>query len=127
MSLTCTAIQTTPSYVVSLLCLVLACSGRFVSAHVRSHLTPKGGGEGTLGVLGHRMTRSDLLEHPIIQRSGFSLTDGTEIATHDPGKVGKFRDVEPCPMRVQLLQITGMVKNPWNLLALPVLKTQVRL
>jgi hypothetical protein len=44
-----------------------------------------------------------------------------------PGKVGKFRDVEPCPMRVQLLQITGMVKNPWNLLDLPLLKTQVRI
>src|SRR4029450_10396293 len=73
------------------------------------------------------MSGGNLFEHPIIQRSGFSLTDGTKIATHDPGKVGKFRDVEPCPMRVQLLQITGMVKNPWHLLDLPVLKTQVRI
>src|SRR5215471_11960322 len=47
----------------------------------------------------------------------------TEISTHDPGEAGEFGDVEPCPIRIQLLQITSMVKNPWNLLNLPVLKT----
>src|SRR5712691_8666138 len=72
------------------------------------------------------MSGGNMFEHLIIQRSGFPLTDGTEIPTHDPGKAGEFRDVEPCPMGVQLFQITGMVKNPWNLLDLPVLKTQVR-
>src|SRR2546429_8644542 len=73
------------------------------------------------------MTRSDVREHPIIQDSGVPLTDGTEIQTHDPGKAGEFGDMKPRPMRIQLLQIKGMVKNPWNLLNLPVLKTQVRI
>src|SRR5216117_3593596 len=73
------------------------------------------------------MTRSDVLEHLIIQGSGFPLTNGTAIPTHDPGKVDKFRDVEPCPMGVQLLQITGMVKNAWNFVNCPLLKTQVRI
>src|SRR6059058_3727284 len=73
------------------------------------------------------MTRSDLLEHLIIQGSGFSLTDGTKIPTQDPSKAGKFGKMKPRPMGIQLLQITGMVKNAWNLLDLPVLKTQVRI
>src|SRR5262249_21149467 len=88
---------------------------------------PEGWGEGTLGMLGHGMTRSDVREHLIIQRSGVPLTDSTEITTHNPSKAGEFGDVEPCPMRIQLLQITGMVKNAWHLLDLPVLKTQVRI
>jgi hypothetical protein len=69
------------------------------------------------------MSGGNLFEHPIIQRSGFSLTDGTKIATHNPSKAGEFRDVEPCPMGVQLFQIIGMVKNAGYLLDLPVLKT----
>ena len=73
------------------------------------------------------MTRSDLREHLIIQGSGFPLVYGTEIPTHDPGKADEFRNVEPCPMGVQLFQITGMVKDAWHLLDLPVLKTQVRI
>src|SRR4029453_13439490 len=80
-----------------------------------------------LGVFGHRMSGSNLFEHLIIQDSGFPLTDGTKIPTHDPGKAGEFGDMKPRPMRIQLLQITGMGKNPWNLLNLPVLKTQVRI
>jgi len=73
------------------------------------------------------MSGGDLFEHPIIKDSGFSLVYGTEIPTHDPGKVDKFRDVEPCPMGVQLLQITGMVKNAGNFVNCPLLKTQVRI
>src|SRR3989442_12004456 len=42
-----------------------------------------------------------------------------------PGKAGKFRDVEPCPMRIQLLQIESMVKNAWNFSNLTLLETQV--
>src|SRR4029453_10582177 len=70
---------------------------------------------------------SDLLEHLIIQDSGFPLVYGTEIPTHDPNKADEFRDVEPCPMRIQLLEVKGMGKNAWHLLDLPVLKTQVRI
>ena len=70
------------------------------------------------------MSGSNLFEHPIIQDSDFSLTYGTEIPTHDPGKAGEFGDMKPRPMGIQLLQIIGMVKNAWNLLDLPVLKTQ---
>ncbi len=73
------------------------------------------------------MTRSNLFEHLIIQGSGVPLTDGTKIPTHDPGKAGEFGDMKPLPMGIQLLQITGMVKNAWHLLDLPVLKTQVRI
>ena len=73
------------------------------------------------------MSWSNVFEHLIIQGSSVSLTDGTKIPTHDPGKAGEFRDVEPRPMGIQLLQITGMVKNAWHLLDLPVLKTQVRI
>jgi hypothetical protein len=69
------------------------------------------------------MSGGNLLEHLIIQGSGFPLTNGTEIPTHDPGKAGEFRDVEPCPMRIQLLQVKGMVKNPWHFPDFPVLKT----
>src|SRR5712691_6732856 len=68
------------------------------------------------------MTRSDMLEHLIIQGSSVPLTDGTKIPTQDPGKAGQFGDMKPRPMRIQLLQITGMVKNAWHLLDLPVLK-----
>jgi hypothetical protein len=71
------------------------------------------------------MSGSNLFEHPIIQGSGFPLAYGTEIPTHDPGKAGKFGDMKPLPMGIQLLQITGMVKNAWNLLDLPLLKTQI--
>jgi hypothetical protein len=35
--------------------------------------------------------------------------------------------MKPLPMGVQLLQIEGMVKNAWHLLALPLLQTQVRI
>ena len=70
---------------------------------------------------------SNLFEHQIIQGSGVPLAYGTEIPTHDPGKAGEFRDVKPRPMRVQLLEVKGMVKNAWNFLDLPVLKTQVRI
>src|SRR5262249_44073315 len=59
---------------------------------------PEGWVEDTFGVLGHRMSGGNLFEHLIIEDSSFSLTDGTEIATHDPNKVGKFRHVKPCPM-----------------------------
>jgi hypothetical protein len=73
------------------------------------------------------MTRGNLFEHLIIQGSGFPLTDGTKISTHNPSKAGEFGDMKPCAMRVQLLQIIGMVKYAWYLLALPVLKTEVRI
>src|SRR5437773_12019835 len=43
LSLTCTFIPPTLSYMVSLLCLVLACSLSLFSAHIRSHLTQNGG------------------------------------------------------------------------------------
>src|SRR6266568_1216478 len=39
----------------------------------------------------------------------------------------KSTDLKHLPMGIQLLQITGMVKNAWHLLDLPVLKTQVRI
>src|SRR6266478_7793064 len=73
------------------------------------------------------MSGGNLLEHLIIQDRGFLLADGTKIPTHHPSKVDKFRDVEPCPMGVQLLQVTGMVKNARNLPDLPLLETQVRI
>src|SRR5262245_63144959 len=73
------------------------------------------------------MTRSHVFEHQIIQGSGVPLAYGTEIPTHDPGKAGEFRDVKPRPMWVQLLEVKGMVKNPWHFLALPVLQTQIRI
>src|SRR5262249_35346921 len=84
---------------------------------------PERWAEGAFGVLGHRMSGCNLLEHPIIQRSGFLLANGTEIPTHDPGKVDEFRKMEPCPMGVQLLQIKGMVKNGWNVVDCPLLET----
>ena len=68
-----------------------------------------------------------MLEHLIIQDRGFLLADGTKIPTHDPSKAGEFRKMKPRPMRIQLLQIKGVVKNAWHLLDLPVLKTQVRI
>src|SRR5262249_30426242 len=80
-----------------------------------------------LGVLGHRMAGRNVLQHLIIQGSGLPLTDGTKIATHDPGKTGQFGDMKPRPMRIQLLEIKGMVKNPWNLPNLALLETQVRI
>jgi hypothetical protein len=46
------------------------------------------------------MSGGNLFEHLIIEDSGFSLTDGTEIATHDPGKADEFRNVEPCPLGI---------------------------
>ena len=64
------------------------------------------------------MSGGDLFEHLIIEGSGVPLVYGTKIPTHDPGKAGEFRDVKPRPMRIQLLQITGMVKNAWHLLVL---------
>src|SRR6266571_2529321 len=73
------------------------------------------------------MSGGNLLEHLIIQDLCFLLADGTKIPTHHPSKVDKFRDVEPCPMGVQLLQVTGMVKNARNLPDLPLLETQVRI
>src|SRR6516165_1281627 len=75
----------------------------------------------TLGVLGQGMTRSHLFEHLIIEDSRVLLAYGTEIATHEPSKTREFGDMKPLPMRVQLLQITSMVKNAWHLLDLPVL------
>jgi hypothetical protein len=51
-------------------------------------------------------------EHPIRQDSGVPLTAGTAIPTHDPGKAGAFGDMKPRPMRIQLLQITGMANIP---------------
>ena len=68
-----------------------------------------------------------MFEHLIIQGSGFPLTDGTKIPTHDPRKAGEFRDMKPLPMGIQLLQVKGLVKNPWNLPDLPLLETQVRI
>src|SRR5215831_8380401 len=79
----------------------------------------------TLGVLGQGMTRSHLFEHLIIQGSGFPLIYGTKIPTHDPGKVSKFRKVEPCPMRIYPLQITLMIEDVRNLCDLALLETQV--
>src|SRR6266581_8855327 len=73
------------------------------------------------------MSGSNMFEHLIIQGSGFQLAYGTEIPTHDPGKAGKFGDMKPRPMRIQLLEVKSMVKNAWHLLDLPVLKTQVRI
>src|SRR2546422_3646997 len=73
------------------------------------------------------MSGRNVLAHLIIQGSGFALIYGTKIAKHDPGKVGKFRDVEPCPMRIQLLQIKGMVKNAWYLPDLTLMEAQVRI
>ena len=61
---------------------------------------PEWWGEGTLGVLGHRMSGRNLLEHLIIQGSSVPLTDGTKIPTHDPGKAGKFGDMKPLPMGI---------------------------
>src|SRR5262249_27620461 len=87
---------------------------------------PEGGIEDTFGMLGHGMTRSNLFEYLIIQERGVLLTDGTEIPTHDPSKTREFGDMKPLPMRVQLFQITGMVKNARYLPNLPLLKTQVR-
>ena len=68
-----------------------------------------------------------MLEHLIIQGSSFPLTDGTKIPTHDPGKAGEFGDMKSLPMGIQLLQVKGLVKNPWNLPDLPLLETQVRI
>jgi len=68
------------------------------------------------------MSGRDLLQHLIIQGSGFPLVYGTEIATHDPGKAGKFGEMKPCPMGIQLLEVKGMVKNAWNL---PVVRMMV--
>jgi hypothetical protein len=72
------------------------------------------------------MTRSDMFEHLIIEDSSVLLADGTEIPTHDPGKAGKFGDMKPGPLGIQLLQVKGMSKNPWNLPRLPLLETQVQ-
>ena len=66
-----------------------------------------------------------MLEHLIIQGSGFPLTDGTKIPTHDPGKAGKFGEMKPLPMRIQLLEVKFLVKNPWDLPDLSLLETQV--
>ena len=74
-------------------------------------------------MLGHGMTRSNLLEHLIIEDSRVLLTDGTEIPTHDPSKTREFGDMKPLPMRVQLLQVESMIKNPWNFLDFPLLQT----
>src|SRR5256886_11706366 len=73
------------------------------------------------------MSGRNVFEYLVIQGSGFSLTDGTKIPTHDPSKAGEFRKMKPRTMRIQLLQIKGVVKNAWHLLDLPVLKTQVRI
>src|SRR5437879_13099379 len=73
------------------------------------------------------MSGSNVFEHLIIQGSGIPLTDGTKIPTHDPGKAGEFLDVEPCPMRIQLLQITGMVKNACDFPDLTLPETQARI
>src|SRR5262244_2363133 len=54
--------------------------------------------ECAFGLLGHRMSGRNLLEHLIIQGSDFPLVYSTKIPTHDPGKAGEFRDVEPRPM-----------------------------
>src|SRR2546429_9946567 len=72
------------------------------------------------------MTGDRMPEHLEIPGRGFPLTDGTKIPTHDPRKAGEFRDVEPRPMGIQLLEVKGMGKNAWHLLDLPMLKTQVR-
>src|SRR5262249_8158826 len=61
---------------------------------------PEGWVEGTLGVLGHRMSGSNLFEHLIIEGSGFPLTDGTEITTHNPSKPREFGDMKPLPMGI---------------------------
>src|SRR6266705_682406 len=50
-SLTCTVIPPAPSYVVSLLGGVSACSVSLFAAHVRSHLTQKGGYRARLACL----------------------------------------------------------------------------
>src|SRR5437667_12688051 len=73
------------------------------------------------------MTRSDVLQPLIIQGSGFPLAYGTEIPTHDPGKAGKFGDMKPRPMRIQLLEVKGLVKNAWNFPDLTLTETQVRI
>ena len=38
-------------------------------------------------------------------------------------KAGEFGDMKPRPMGIQLLQVTGMVKNAWHLPDLTLLKT----
>jgi len=73
------------------------------------------------------MSGSNVFEHLIIQGSRFPLAYGTAIPAHDPGKAGEFGDMKPRPMGIQLLQITGMVKNAWHLPDLTLLKTQVRI
>ena len=77
-------------------------------------------------MLGHRISRRNLFEHLIIEDSRVLLANSTKIPTHDPGKPREFGDMKPLPMRVQLLQIKGMVKNAWHLLDLPVMEAQVR-